>query len=86
MGRRVAYSPAPRDFEIWIADGNSPLPLRVAIVYKLAPDKPKFVADISDWNTSPNFVGMTFQLALPKDARSIPFAVQLTNLGGAPSA
>ena len=74
------------DFEIWVADGRSPVPLRIAIVYKLAPDKPKFSADISDWNTSPELPEGHFRLALPSGARNIPFAVQLATLGTAPAA
>ena len=65
------------DFQIWIADGTSPLPLRIVITYKLEPGQPRFAADISDWNISPKFSDNTFQLALPADARKIPFAVQL---------
>jgi hypothetical protein len=65
------------DFQIWIAEGASPLPLRIVITYKLAPSQPRFAADIADWNTSPKFSADTFQFSLPKDARKIPFAVQL---------
>ena len=65
------------DFQIWIAEGTSPLPLRIVITYKLEQAQPRFAADISDWNISPKFSGDTFQLSLPKDARKIPFAVQL---------
>ena len=74
------------DFQIWIAEGNSPLPLRIVIVYKQAPAQPRFAADISDWNTSPKFSGDTFQFAVPKDARKIPFAVQLLAPNPAPQA
>jgi hypothetical protein len=74
------------DFEIWVADGKNPLPLRIVIVYKLAPDKPKFMADFSEWNTSPKFSSTSFQLSLPKDARSIPFAVQFSTPGAGPQA
>ena len=65
------------DFQIWVADGASPLPLRMVITYKLEQGQPRFAADISDWNTSPQFSDNTFQLTLPTDARKIPFAVQL---------
>lgn len=65
------------DFQLWIAEGASPLPLRIVITYKLEQAQPRFEADISDWNTSPQFAGNTFQLVLPADARKIPFAVQL---------
>jgi hypothetical protein len=65
------------DFQIWIAEGTSPLPLRIVITYKLEQAQPRFEADISDWSVTPKFSGTTFQLSLPTDARKIPFAVQL---------
>jgi hypothetical protein len=65
------------DFQFWIADGASPLPLRIVITYKLETGQPRFAADISDWNIRPSFSDSTFQLALPSAARKIPFAVQL---------
>jgi hypothetical protein len=74
------------DFQFWIAEGEYPIPLRVVITYREAPGQPQFRADISDWNTSPKFTNTTFQLALPKDARQIPFAVQLQSPGGAQAA
>ncbi len=87
---QVAHHVAGRgesvDFQFWISDGKNPLPLRVAITYKLAEGQPKFWADLSDWNTSPKFGSATFQASLPKDARRIPFAVQLTALGATPQA
>lgn len=73
------------DFQLWIADSAKPVPLRIVIVYKKAKGQPRFWADLSDWNTAPKFAAATFQLALPKDAKQIPFAVQLSALGAAPS-
>jgi hypothetical protein len=74
------------DFEIWITDDKNALPVRIAITYKEAPDKPKFVADISDWNTSPTFPATTFQLSLPQGAKNIPFVVQMLQPTAAPQA
>jgi len=73
------------DFQFWISDGEHPFPMRVVLTYREAPGQPQFRADISDWSTSPKFTNTTFQLALPKDARQIPFAVQLQSPGGAPA-
>jgi hypothetical protein len=81
IGGQAAHHIAGRgdsvDFQFWIAEGTKPLPLRIVITYKLAPGQPRFAADISDWNIGPKFSGNTFQFSLPKDARKIPFAVQL---------
>jgi hypothetical protein len=75
------------DFELWIAEGRKPLPLRVVITYKTAPGQPKFWSNISEWQTKPKFSAKTFQLSLPAAARQIPFAVQLSVLGaGSPAA
>ena len=72
------------DFQVWIADSAKPLPLRIVITYKQAPGQPRFWADLLDWNTAPKFAANTFQLALPKEAKQIPFAVQLSALGAMP--
>ena len=72
------------DFQFWVADGQRPLPLRLVITYTQAPGQPQYWADITDWNTSPQLASSTFNLALPKDARKIAFAVQLARRGNAP--
>jgi hypothetical protein len=69
------------DFQMWIAEGKRPLPLRVVITYTHEPGQPRFWSDITDWNTSPKLASSTFQLALPKDARKIAFAVQVARPG-----
>ena len=69
------------DFQMWIAEGNRPLPLRVVITYTHEPGQPRFWSDITDWNTSPKLTNSTFLLALPKDARKIAFAVQVAQPG-----
>ena len=71
------------DFEFWIADDKKPLPLRVTISYKNVPGQPRFWADFSDWKTKAKFSAKTFQFSVPPAARQIPFAVQLSVLGGA---
>jgi hypothetical protein len=72
------------DFQVWVAEGAKPVPLRIVITYKQAPGQPRFWADLHDWNTAPKFPTSTFQLALPKEAKQIPFAVQLSALGAMP--
>jgi len=72
------------DFQVWIADGAKPLPLRIVIVYKKAPGQPRFWADLTEWNTAPKFTSSTFKLVLPTGAKKIPFAVQMQALGAVP--
>jgi hypothetical protein len=65
------------DFQFWIREGKSPLPLRVVITYKHSPGQPQFWANFADWNTSPQFTEATFEFKPPPGAQKIPFAVQV---------
>jgi hypothetical protein len=65
------------DFQIWIADGAQPMPLRVVISYRDAPGQPQFRATLSDWNFAPAITGATFTPQIPDGASKIAFATQL---------
>jgi hypothetical protein len=73
------------DFQVWIADGKQPLPLRVVLNYPAAEGQPQFWANFSKWNMSPRFGKSTFAFKPPADAKQIVFAVQLLPQSGAPS-
>jgi hypothetical protein len=81
IGGKSAHHLAGRsdsvDFQLWVAAGASPYPMRIVITYKLAPAQPRYAADISDWNAAPKFLSTTFRYSPAKDARKIPFAVQV---------
>src|SRR6188768_3695566 len=81
IGGKSAHHLAGRsdsvDFQLWVAAGASPYPMRIVITYKLAPAQPRYAADISDWNAAPKFLSTTFRYSPTKDARKIPFAVQV---------
>src|SRR5690348_10607153 len=38
------------DFQVWVADGDKPLPQRVVLTYKTAAGQPQYWATFSDWN------------------------------------
>jgi hypothetical protein len=57
------------DWQIWIADGDKPAPLRVALVASDDPARPKFQADIA-WDTDPQFAANAFAFAPPPNARA----------------
>jgi hypothetical protein len=65
------------DFQFWVTEGDHPLPLRVVITYLQSPGEPQYWANFTDWNATPKFKKDEFQFTPPKDARQIPFAVQL---------
>jgi hypothetical protein len=81
LAHHIAVQAESVDFELWIAEGSKPLPLRVVITYKTAPGQPKFWADLTEWKTKGKISASTFALSLPAGATQIPFAVQLSSLG-----
>jgi hypothetical protein len=65
-----AFRQSGRDWQIWIADGDKPAPLRVIIVAKDDPARPQFQADLS-WNTAPRFTPAAFAFTPPPNTRAI---------------
>jgi hypothetical protein len=61
------------DWQIWIATGAKPVPLRVAIVASGDASRPRFQADLA-WDTAPQFAADTFVFTPPAGAKSIPIA------------
>ena len=65
------------DFQVWVADGDTPLPQRVVITYKKAKGEPQFWAQLSDWNLAPALEDSTFLAKPPDGAQKVAFAAQL---------
>jgi hypothetical protein len=61
------------DWQIWIEDGNEPIPRKVVITYKTMPNSPQYIAILSDWNFKKSFPDSLFSADLPKDAKHIDF-------------
>jgi hypothetical protein len=59
------------DWQIWIAKGAKPVPLRVVLVGSHDPARPQFEADLS-WDTAPQFAADTFVFTPPAGAKAIP--------------
>ena len=62
------------DFQIWIAQGDAPLPRRVIITYKNADGEPQFRALLSDWSLAAADAGR-FAFTPPAGAEKVPFIV-----------
>jgi len=65
------------DFQIWVADGDKPLPQRVVITYKKDKAQPQFRALLSDWNLAPAVSDATYSVKPPEGAVKISFVHQL---------
>lgn len=64
------------DWQIWIASGAKPAPIRVVIVASDDPARPRFQADLS-WDTAPQFAADTFVFTPPPGAKSIPIVASV---------
>ncbi len=68
------------DYQIWIAEGNQPLPLRVVLTYKNAEGQPQFRAQLSDWNLAPEVTESMFAFTPLQGAQKIAFPAQVPQI------
>lgn len=61
------------DWQIWIKDGEQPVPCKIIITYKTIPGSPQFTALLSDWDFSTPLAEPLFEAQLPGDAQQIEF-------------
>ena len=62
--------------QLWIAQGDQPLPRRLVLTYKKAEGQPQFWAQFSDWNLSPEVPDSLFVFTPPEGAAKIAFAAR----------
>jgi hypothetical protein len=72
---QYAFREAGLDWQIWIARGPKPLPLRVAIAGTGDPKLPQFEANLN-WNTAPKFAADTFVFKAPAGSKAITIAAR----------
>jgi hypothetical protein len=65
------------DYQVWIADGSQPLPVRIVLTYKTAEGQPQFRALFSDWNLTSQVSDTEFAFTPPAGAQKIAFVEQL---------
>jgi hypothetical protein len=65
------------DFQVWIADGDKPLPQRIVLTYKTAVGQPQYWAQFMDWDLEPKIDDATFSGHVPDGLQKIMFAAQL---------
>jgi len=64
------------DMQLWVAQGDRPLPCRLVITYRDAEGQPQFWAQFSDWNFSPDVSDAQFAFTPPEGAAKIAFAAR----------
>jgi hypothetical protein len=65
------------DFQVYVTQGDQPLPRRIVITYRKEAGKPQFRAQISDWQLNVNVPESTFAFTPPQGAERIPFLAQV---------
>jgi hypothetical protein len=80
----LAVRSTDADMQIWIAQGEQPLPRRIILTYKNAPGEPQFRADLLDWNLSPKVAADSFAFNPTAGAEQIPFLAPVRQKGSLP--
>ena len=71
------------DFQVWIADGPQPVPVRIVLTYRDEPGQPQFRATLLDWKFKAPDAADAFRFEPPTDARQVAFAVQVPGMAAA---
>ncbi len=67
----LAFTTPVVDWQVWIADGDKPLPYKYVLTTRDDPAQPQFVTMISNWNTDPKITKGTFEFEPPATAIEI---------------
>lgn len=71
------------DWQIWVADGDQPLPCKFIITTTDVAAAPQFSVEMTYWNLTPQLSDKTFEFTPPGDAVKIDF-IPLSKIGVTP--
>jgi hypothetical protein len=69
----LAYLGESADLQLWIRDGDSPVPCKMVVDYKEKPGRPAYIAVMMDWEFGQRFPDSHFAPTVPDGARKIEF-------------
>jgi hypothetical protein len=69
----LALRNADRDVQLWVQQGKTPLPRRIAITWSQAPGRPQFRAQLTKWELSPKLPDSLFAFDPPQGAERVRF-------------
>src|SRR6266481_6234907 len=73
----LAFRGSEVDWQIWIEDGDKPLPRKFILTSKKVAGEPQFTVLIRSWDVTPKLTNSEFSFTPPKGAKKIEF-LQLT--------
>lgn len=75
----LAFRTPAVDWQIWLADGDKPLPRKLVVTYKDRPQSPQFCAVFRNWDLSPTVKDERFTFQPPHGWAQIPVQPRDTN-------
>jgi len=76
MAHHIAVTKKDGDYQLWIADGSQPVPLRYVITSKDMPGQPQFTAELKDWQPNAPAPAEMFTFTPRPGEKRIAFAPQ----------
>ena len=70
LTQHLAFTGETVDWQIWIRDGNDPLPMRYVITTKDLPNRPQFTVELTHWEPHAVIEESVFSFTPPPDAKS----------------
>ena len=71
MTDHLAFRQKDLDWQVWIAEGDKPLPVRLAITDRAVKGAPRYMVTLTEWDTAPQFDPAAFTFTPPEDAKQI---------------
>jgi hypothetical protein len=83
LTHHLAFRNAQVDWQLWVQDGDQPLPVKYVITSKWVTGAPEYVLNLSNWNLSPSIDPALFTFTPPEGAKELPsIEVDVTGLSG----
>jgi hypothetical protein len=76
----LAWRTEEVDVQLWVREGEEPVPCRVVITYKKAEGHPEYAADFHDWNFAPEVDDELFTFTPPESAEQLQAQVYIREL------
>ena len=70
---QLAFTTPVVDWQVWVADGDKPLPVKYVLTTRDDPAQPQFITLISNWNTDPMIPAGLFEFEVPSTAALTEF-------------
>jgi hypothetical protein len=82
MAHHIAVTGKNVDWQLWIQDGDKPVPLRYVITTKDMPSKPQFTVELHDWQPGAQVAADSFVFNPPAGARRVDLSAARNRQGG----